>query len=110
MADDGLDMEPLREDTPVDQIRVIMDLSRLGELIAAIATKFALIREIDPPDYDGEEMKELALYGWQHCLYMSDRSAFAESVKTDLEMLELLGTQPRDSQDSEPQHRPEFGL
>lgn len=85
-----------------DEIRVIMDLPRLGELIAAVATRFAQIREIDPPDYDGEEMRDLAISGWRHVQHMFDRAEFTSSVMKDLEQLDKVETGP--------QHRSEFDL
>lgn len=85
-----------------DEVRVIMDLERIGELIAAVATRFAQIRGIDPPDYDGAEMRDLAVSGWRHIEYMDDRARFAESVTSDLEALT--------SAPAEPQHRSEFDL
>jgi hypothetical protein len=85
-----------------DEIRVIMDLPRLGELIAHVAASFAAIREIDPPDFGGDEMRELAISGWRYCVHMNDRAEFARSVQSDLAALDAIPT--------EPQHRSEFGL
>lgn len=82
MAEDG------ESTTNTDDIRIIMDLARLGELIAAVAQKFTEIRDIEPPDFDGEEMRQLAVAGWRHCVHMFDRAEFAASVTRDLETLE----------------------
>lgn len=90
-----------------DDIRIIMDLPRLGELIAAIAHKLTVIRDIEPPDFDGPEMRELAVHGWRHVCLMNDRAEFTASVMKDLELLETPGQ--LDPQPI-PQHRSEFGL
>lgn len=74
--------------TRLDDVRIILDLERLGELIAAVAHKFTLIRDIEPPDFDGEEMRELAIAGWEHVRLMGDRANFAASVLQDLEKLD----------------------
>jgi len=72
----------------LDEIRIIMDLPRLGELIAAVAVRFAQIRDLEPPDLDGEEMRQLAIAGWKHVERMADRADFASSVRADLEELD----------------------
>lgn len=82
-------------------IRVIMDLPRLGELIAHVAVAFAQIRGLEPPDFDGQEMKDLAVSGWRYCMHMHDRAEFAASVQADLEKLS--------APEPQPEHRPEFG-
>jgi hypothetical protein len=91
----------------IDSIRVILDLERLGELIAHVATAFAVIRDVEPPDLDGQEMRDLAVSGWNYVQHMTDRAEFAHSVQGDLENLdeaaaELLAPKP--------QHQSEFGL
>lgn len=72
----------------LDDIRVIMDLERLGELIASVAHAFSLIRGIEPPDFQGEEMRQLCVAGFQQVCRMYDRAEFAASVLGDLENLE----------------------
>jgi hypothetical protein len=91
----------------IDGIRVVMDLERLGELIGAVAVRFASLRGIEPPDFDGEEMRDLAVTGWKHVQHMADRADFAKSVHSGLENIdeaaaELLAPKP--------QHQSEFGL
>lgn len=90
----------------IDSIRVIMDLERLGELIGAVAAKFADLRGIEPPDFDGQEMRELAVAGWKHVQHMADRADFAKSVQGGLENLDEAASELLQS----PQHRTEFGL
>jgi hypothetical protein len=109
MADDdlGLDMEPLRDETPAESIRIILSLDRLGELVAAVAAKLCAVRGIEPPDFDGEEMRQVSVYAWQHCLFMGDREQFMASVKADLENLDDLPTAPKPEGW---EHKPEFGL
>lgn len=85
-----------------DDIRIIMDLARLGELIAAVAHHLTVLRGIEPPDFDGEEMRLLAVGGWKHVCLMNDRAEFTASVMKDLEQLDKVETAP--------QHRSEFGL
>jgi hypothetical protein len=92
------------EGTNLDNVRIILDLERLGELIAHIAVAFAQIREVDLPDFDGEEMRQLAISGWRYCMHMSDRAQFAASVNADLAQLDEVPFV------EEPQHKPEFGL
>lgn len=82
-------------------IRIIMDLPRLGELIGFVAGEFARIREIEAPDYTGDEMRQLAIGGWNYVCHMNERAAFAESVLTDLAQLDSIPT-------TESKHRPEF--
>lgn len=96
--------EEQNERDEYSDIRVILDLPRLGELIAAVADAFTKIREIDPPDYNGDEMRLLAIAGWHHCQFMSDRTMFQASVAADIAALEELPTTP------EPNHQSEFGL
>lgn len=113
--------DPLR----LDEIRIIMDLPRLGELIAAVAVRFAQIRDLEPPDLEGEEMRQLALAGWQHVERMADRADFASSVRADLEGLDQVEPTAETAETAEdrkrlythtfeskeePKHKPEFDL
>lgn len=91
----------------LDDIRVIMDLSRLGELIASVAHHLTVLRGIEPPDFDGEEMRLLAVGGWKHVCLMNDRAEFTKSVLSDLEGLP---TPESVTQTSVPEHKSEFGL
>jgi hypothetical protein len=100
MAEEGIDLDRL------DDLRIMLDLPRLGELIAAIAHRLTVIRGIEPPDYDGEEMRELAVAGWQHVALMADRVDFQNSVLADLEQI----TQEGVTQKSVSEHKTEFGL
>ncbi len=72
----------------LERITVFMDLERLGELIAAVAHRMTVLRGIDPPDFDGEEMRDLAVTGWRHVCMMADRAEFTASVMGDLEKLD----------------------
>jgi hypothetical protein len=90
----------------IDGIRIVMDLERLGELIGCVAVKFAESRGIEPPDFEGEEMRELAVAGWKHVQHMADRADFASSVQGDLENLDAAAAELLNP----PQHRTEFGL
>jgi hypothetical protein len=72
----------------LDSIRITLDLERFGELVAHVAGAFAEIRGIDPPDFEGQEMRELAISSYRHVEYMADRSQFKRSVEFDLETLE----------------------
>ena len=72
----------------LDDIRIIMDLPRLGELTAHIAATFAQMRDVEVPDWDGEEGRAIALASWQYACFMSDRAEFARSVNSDLAALE----------------------
>jgi hypothetical protein len=92
----------------LDAIRIVMDLPRLGELIAHIASAFAQIRGLEPPDFDGDEMRELAVSGWQYCVHMHDRADFARSVERDLAALNDVPIDPAPEEPG-PEHRPEFG-
>lgn len=92
MADERVDL---------DEIRVLLNLEHLGELIGYVALKFAEIRGIEPPDFEGQEMRDLSVAGWERVCHMSDRAIFTQSVQADLARLGEPTT--------EPQHRPEFG-
>ena len=85
----------------VDDIVIMLDLPRFGEVIAHVAAAFAEMRGIEEPDYDGQEMRELAISTWRHVCFMADREEFKASVGKDLKQL----TSPQG-----PQHRPEFGF
>jgi hypothetical protein len=91
----------------IDSIRIIMDLERLGELIGHVANAFAKLRDVEPPDFDGQEMRDLAVSGWQYVQHMSDRAEFANSVKGGLENLDEAASELLSPG---PQHNPEFGL
>jgi len=99
----------------LDKIVITMDLPRLGELIAAIATSLCEIRDLEPVDYDGEEMRELAVAGWRYVNFMHDRAEFARSVEKDISDLDA---QSDESQPcvyggegpNGPEHKPEFGF
>lgn len=96
------DFDPVERPQNLDDVRVIMDLARLGELIAAVAHHLTVLRGIEPPDFDGEEMRLLAVGGWKHVCLMNDRAEFTKSVMSDLEQLDKVETAP--------QHKSEFGL
>lgn len=92
-------------DLDLNGIRIILSLERLGELISAVTAKFAQIRNIDPPDLTGQEMRDVAVVGWQHCLFMSDREEFKRDVLSDLDNLD------KDAPaEKTPVHKPEFGF
>ena len=90
----------------IDGIRVILDLERLGELIGAVAANFAEMRGLEPPDFEGQEMRDLAVAGWKHVQHMADRADFAKSVQGGLDNLDEAASELLQS----PQHRTEFGL
>lgn len=94
--------------TDLDKIVITMDLPRLGELIAAVAAEMCEIRDLEPVDYDGDEMKKLAVAGWQYVCFMHDRADFAKSVQNDLDAL----NEPVTGGESPngPEHKTEFGL
>lgn len=95
MTDPDLPEDEVIDPERLDDIRIVLNLAHLGELIAHIATHMTVLREIDPPNYDGEEMKTLAISGWQYCVHMADREHFKASVEGDLEKLdEMLSTMP----------------
>lgn len=81
-------VEPGDVERNLDSIRVYLSLERLGELVAAVAAKFADMRGVEAPDYAGDEGRELARYGWNYVCHMSDRIEFEASVAADLAKLE----------------------
>lgn len=85
----------------LDGIVIMLDLPRFGEVVAHVAAAFADMREIEEPDYEGQEMRNLALSAWQHLCFMADREKFKASVNDDLEQL---------TSSTGPQHRPEYGF
>lgn len=85
----------------LDDIVIMLDLPRFGEVIAHVAAKFAEMRGIEDPDFEGQEMRELAISAWRHLCFMADREMFKASVNKDLEQI----TAP-----TGPQHRPEYGF
>lgn len=99
----------------LDDLRVVLSLEKLGELIAHVSHQFAAQRGIEPPALDGEEMRALAIGGWKHVMHMADREHFVASIEHDLAALEQnpfspLPTPPPRSTGPAPEHRPEFGL
>jgi hypothetical protein len=94
----------------LDAIRVILSLERLGELIAHVAFQLAALRGLEPPDVNGEEMKALAIGGWQHCMQMADVEHFKATLERDLANLEA--TPPPTPPPPPPtwEHKTEFGL
>lgn len=85
----------------LDNLVIMVDLPRFGEVIAHVASAFAEMRGIEQPDFEGQEMRELAISAWRHLCYMVDREDFKASVGKDLEQL----VAPQG-----PQHKPEFGF
>jgi hypothetical protein len=94
------EVQPTRS---LSDVRVIMDLERLGELIACVALRLTQLRGIEPPNFDGDEMRDLAITGWRQVEFMADREDFKQSIFSDLENLDKV---PADA----PAHRPEFGF
>lgn len=85
----------------INDLVIMLDLPRFGEVIAHVAAAFAEMRGVEEPDYDGQEMRELAISTWRHVCFMADREEFKASVSGDLEQLTAA---------QGPQHRPEFGF
>jgi hypothetical protein len=85
----------------LNDLVIMLDLPRFGEVIAHVAAAFAEMRGIEEPDFDGQEMRELAISTWRHVCFMADREQFKASVGKDLEAL---------TASQGPQHRPEFGF
>lgn len=85
----------------INDLVIMLDLPRFGEVIAHVAAAFAEMRGIEKPDYDGQEMRELAISAWRHVCYMVDREDFKATAVREIEQL----TAPQG-----PQHRPEFGF
>ena len=52
-----------------------------------VAAAFAALRDIEEPDYSGEEMRELAISTWRHVCFMADREEFKASLDRDLAKL-----------------------
>lgn len=88
-------------DDLLSDLAIMLDLPRFGEVIAHVAAAFAEMRGIEEPDFNGQEMCELAISTWRHVCFMADREEFKASVGKDLERI----TAPQG-----PQHRPEFGF
>lgn len=86
----------------LENLVILLDLPRFGEVVAHVAASFASIRGIEEPDFDGQEMRELAISAWRHVVFMADREQFKASVDKDIEQL----TAPT----GRPQHKPEFGF
>lgn len=85
----------------INDLVIMLDLPRFGEVIAHVAAAFAEMRGIEEPDFDGQEMRELAISTWRHVCFMADREEFKASVGKDLEQI---------AAPQGPQHRPEFGF
>lgn len=85
----------------LDDLVIMLDLRRFGEVIAHVAAAFAEMRGVEEPDFDGQEMRELAVSAWRHLCFMADREQFKASVNKDLEQI---------AAPTGPQHRPEFGF
>ena len=102
---------PERPDTPdpesidLDDIRVVLSLDRLGELIAYVAKQLTEQRGLEPPDFEGEEMRSIAIGGWKYVMHMADREVFKASIASDLAALEANPFPPLPRID-----RSEFGL
>lgn len=86
---------------PLDSTIIMLDLPRFGEVIAHVAAKFAEMREIEEPDFEGQEMRDLAISTWRHLCFMADREMFKASVSKDIEQI---------AAPTGPQHKPEFGF
>lgn len=91
----------MSDDRLLNDIVIMLDLPRFGEVIAHVAAAFAGMRGVEEPDYEGQEMRDLAISTWRHVCFMADREEFKASVGKDLKEL----TAP-----TGPQHRPEFGF
>jgi len=82
-----------------------------------VAACFAQLRDLDPPDFSGEEMRSLAIGGWKHVMHMADREVFKASIASDLAALEENPFPPAGDippiprpEPPAPEHRSEFGL
>ena len=71
----------------IENLVIMLDLPRFGEVIAHVAAAFAKIRDIEEPDYGGQEMRDLAISAWRHVCFMADREEFKASVDRDIEAL-----------------------
>lgn len=87
----------------LDSLRILLSLPRLGELVARVAARLTDMRNIEPPDFDGEEMRELAIDAFRYCLHMNERQILVDSFMSDLDSLPM-------AEESRPAHRPEFGF
>ena len=85
----------------VDDIVIMLDLPRFGEVIAHVAAAFAEMRGIEEPDFSGQEMRDLAVSTWRHVCFMADREDFKATAAKEIEKL----TSP-----AAPEHKPEFGF
>lgn len=85
-------------DDRLDSLVILLDLPRFGEVIAHVAAAFAKLRDIEEPDYSGDEMRELAISTWRHLCFMADREEFKATAEKEIEQL----TAPVG-----PQHKPE---
>lgn len=85
----------------INDLVIMLDLPRFGEVIAHVAAAFAEMRGIEEPDFDGQEMRELAISTWRHVCFMADREEFKAAAAREIEQI----TSPQG-----PQHRPEFGF
>lgn len=99
-------MEPAEERVGPDDIRIVLSINRLGELIGGVCEKFCQERGIEPPEYgesvdDDSEMKRVSVYAWKYVLFMHDRENFVDDVERDLARL---------LEEPAPEHRSEFDL
>lgn len=72
-------------DDLIDNLAIMLDLPRFGEVIAHVAFAFAATREMKPPT--DEELRELAISTWKHVCFMADREEFKASASRDIEQL-----------------------
>jgi hypothetical protein len=94
----------------LDDLRVVLSLDKLGELIAHVAIQLTRQRGIEPPDVQSEEMRSLCVGGWKYIMHMADRENFRASIESDLAALDVNPFLPREDETDGPEHKSEFGL
>jgi hypothetical protein len=95
----------------IDDLRIFLDLPCLGELIAAVALRLTQLRGIEPPDYEGQEMRDLAITGYLQVEFMADREKFKSSILSDLDNLDKPEPETIEAAPVQaPNHQAEFGL
>lgn len=93
------DAERRLDTTRPEDIVILLNLVRFGELIGRVASEYARLAELPTFDPNDEIARHLVVDAWRYVCHMADREVFTKSVAADIE---TLGEQPT-------QHLPEFG-
>lgn len=83
-------MEPAdkdEQDAVLDELRVVLDLKHLAELVVRVTDKTRDMAGLEPYEAEGQELKDIFLDAWRCIMHMSERDDFKRAIEADLAKL-----------------------